>query len=145
MNWGKNYGLFADDADFFEGIKEMLEVLREKGCSLGIVTSRSYQEYQDYFTKFHLDDLFSVKVLSEDTLLHKPNADPLLKYMELTGASKEECIYIGDMPSDINCANNAGVLSALVTWNHSGVQCEEAKVIFNSTKDILDLLGESHG
>lgn len=142
VNWGENYGLFAGDANFFEGTKEMLEVLKEQGCSLGIVSSRNYQEYQDYFTKFDLDHLFTTKVLEEDTLLHKPNAEPLLKYMKLTGASKEECIYIGDMPSDINCANNAGVLSALVTWNRSGVQCDEAKVVFNSPSQVLEMVGE---
>ena len=56
---------------------------------------------------FHLDDYFTYKVLEEDTVKHKPEAEPLLKYMEIAKAMKDECIYIGDMPSDIQCANNA--------------------------------------
>ena len=40
----------------------MLKALKEKGCILGIVSSRSYKEYEKYFNMFHLDDYFTYKV-----------------------------------------------------------------------------------
>ncbi len=57
--------------------------------------------------------------------------------MELVGTNKAECIYIGDVPNDIRCANNAGMISELVTWNGASIVCEEAKMIFNSTEEVL--------
>lgn len=137
--WQENYEKYAIEAQFFDGTKVMLKALKEKGCILGIVSSRSYKEYEKYFSMFHLDDYFTYKVLEEDTVKHKPEAEPLLKYMEIAKAMKDECIYIGDMPSDIQCANNAFMASGLVTWNKSGVICDEAKYIFNNPTDLLQL------
>lgn len=137
--WQTNYEGYSQEADFFEGTKEMLKLLKDRGCSLGIVSSRSQKEYERFFKSFHLDELFTTVILEEDTKEHKPDPEPLFKYMELTGADKDTCIYIGDMPTDIQCANNAGVISGLVTWNGAGISCDEAKMTFNDPKEICDL------
>ncbi|WP_416906748.1 HAD hydrolase-like protein, partial [Paraclostridium bifermentans] len=48
--------------------------------------------------KFNFRRIFlQLIVLEDDTENHKPYPDPLFKYMELTGADKDSCIYIGDM------------------------------------------------
>ena len=137
--WQTNYEKYSLEADFFGGTKEMLELLRDRGCSLGIVSSRSKKEYKRFFESFNLESFFMTIVLEEDTREHKPNPEPLFKYIELTGADKDTCIYIGDMPTDIQFANDAGVISGLVTWNGSGVFCDEAKMIFRDPKEICDL------
>jgi HAD superfamily hydrolase (TIGR01549 family) len=138
--WMANYSLYAKEAGYFEGVKELLMLLKEKGCSVGAVSSRSRREYTDFFSGFEFGDIFDEVILEEDTTQHKPMPEPLYKYMELVGADKAECIYIGDMPSDIQAANNAGIVSGLVTWNGSGVVCDEAKMIINSIEDILALV-----
>lgn len=138
--WQVNYSKHAKETGYFEGTKEMLLHLKEKGCSVGAVSSRSKKEYADFFSGFGFETIFNKVILEEDTAQHKPEPEPLYKYMELVGASKTECIYIGDMPSDIQCANNAGIVSGLVTWNGAGVVCEEAKMIFNSIDDVLALV-----
>lgn len=137
--WQANYSFYAKEADYFKETKEMLMLLKEKGCSVGAVSSRCRKEYADYFSGFEFENIFDAVVLEEDTAEHKPNPEPLYKYMELVGANKAECIYIGDMPSDIQCANNAGMISGLVTWNGAGIVCEEAKMLFNSTEEVLAL------
>lgn len=138
--WQENYEKYSSKADFFDGAKEMLRYLKEKGCSLGAVSSRSKNEYEKFFRTFNLEEFFTTIVLEDDTKDHKPNPEPLLKYIELTGADKDSCIYIGDMPTDIQCANNAGVISGLVTWNGSGVSCAEATLSFSSPKEVCDLV-----
>lgn len=137
--WQTNYEKYSTEADFFDGAKEMLKLLKDRGCSLGIVSSRSKTEYKRFFESFNLESFFTTIVLEEDTREHKPNPEPLFKYIELTGADKDTCIYIGDMPTDIQCANDAGVISGLVTWNGSDVFCDEAKMIFRDPKEICDL------
>ncbi|MDV8114688.1 HAD family hydrolase [Bacillus sp. BAU-SS-2023] len=138
--WQANYEKYCSNADFFEGAKEMLEFLKENNRSLGAVSSRSKNEYDKYFRKFNLEEFFTTIVLEDDTENHKPYPDPLFKYMELTGADKDSCIYIGDMTTDIQCANNAGVISGLVAWNNSGVSCSDAKMSFSDPKEVCDLV-----
>jgi len=138
--WQVNYSQYAKEAGYFKGTKELLMLLKEKGCSVGAVSSRCRKEYADFFSGFGFETIFDEVILEEDTTQHKPEPEPLYKYMELVGARKTECIYIGDMPSDIQCANNAGIVSGLVTWNGAGVVCDEAKMIFKSIEDVLALV-----
>lgn len=137
--WQKNYARYADEAEFFDGACKMLAKLKDKGCVLGIVSSRSRNEYDAFFSKFDLNQYFDIVVLEEDTLKHKPNPEPLKKYLELAGANKEECIYIGDMPGDICCANAAGITSGLAKWNGSDVVCNDADLIFNNMGEVIGL------
>lgn len=51
-DWIKNYSRFSKDMNFFDGIKEMLAGLKEKGINLGIVTSRKrriHKLFQRFF------------------------------------------------------------------------------------------------
>jgi HAD superfamily hydrolase (TIGR01549 family) len=138
--WMRNYRKVADKMVFFDGVKEMLLSLKEQGCSLGIVTSRCRDEFNDYFCSFNLEELFTIIVCSDDTEKHKPDPEPLYKYAELANTDLESCIYIGDMPTDIECANRAGIASGLIIWNNAGVICQEAKFTFNCPKEICEML-----
>lgn len=138
-NWQKNYKRLAPNCRYFNGIKEMLFKLKSLGYILGIVSSRCRQEYNMYFNQFDFDQLFSYVILEDDTDKHKPDPMPLLKFMEISNSSSKECIYIGDMPSDIQCANNANVTSALVKWNGSNVSTQNTDLVLKSVNDLIDL------
>lgn len=139
-NWFANYALFASKARFFPDAEALLMALKEKGAALGAVSSRSREEYRDYFSQFHLERFFDVVILEGDTVEHKPHPAPLLKYLEITGADPKDCIYIGDMPSDMACANAAGIASGFVTWNGSGRTCSQALYTFITPNELLALL-----
>lgn len=138
--WLENYKIFAHEAAFFPDAEKLLLKLKEQGCILGIISSRCKKEYQDYFDRFHLDRFFSVIVLEEDTAEHKPNPAPALKYLSITGANPKECLYIGDMPGDMDCANAAGIYSGFVKWNRSDRECKQATYVFHEPLEILSLL-----
>lgn len=138
--WIRNYERFAPEADFFPGTKEMLLTLKSRGCSLGVVTSRCREEYDKYFRIFRLEEIFDRIVCADETAKHKPTPEPLYKYAELEAADLSSCIYIGDMPTDIECAKNAGIAAGLVLWNHSGILCREADFLFHTPEELLELL-----
>lgn len=138
--WMDCYETFADEACFFDGVPEMLDALKAAGCGIGAVTSRHRAEYDRYFPKFKLEKWMDYIVLKEDTALNKPNPEPLLRYMELAGATADETIYIGDMPSDAKCANRAGATSAIVTWNGATVDMSDAKLAIASPKDVIGMI-----
>ena len=135
QKWQNNYEKYCLEVGFFDGIEKMLKTLKAQGCTLGMVSLRSRYEYQRFFASFHLENYFKYVIFGDDTLDQKP----LLKYMEKANAKAEDCIYIGDMPDDVYCANHAHVASGFATWNKSGIICYEAKYIFNNPKDLLQL------
>lgn len=126
--------------DVFEGVNELIKALAEAGCSLGIVTSKTRDQYVKDFERFGVAKYFAVSVTADDSAEHKPTAGPLLKYMELTGAKREEMLYIGDSEYDAGTAKNAGVDFALATW---GATNQSLKAQHRPAKplDLLEIIG----
>lgn len=139
--WLENADDYLHTVTVFEGILPLIETLKESGYTLGIVTSKTRAEYVNDFDYFDLDKHFGVTICADDTKLHKPTAEPLLKYMELAGATPNETIYIGDSVYDMGCAANAGVDFALAKW---GAVSDEiiAKYYLDKPKDLLEILSE---
>ena len=83
--WMENYGKYAGEAAFFDGVEETLATLKAGGYSLGIVTSRCREEYEAFFSSFRLESRFGCIVLADETKRHKPDPEPLLKYEQKAG------------------------------------------------------------
>ncbi|MCI8851320.1 MAG: HAD family hydrolase [Erysipelotrichaceae bacterium] len=101
----------------YDGIEELLKELKRQGCHLGIVSSKPREVYKNDFAPLPIAAYFETVVCADDTTEHKPNAAPLLKYMELTGAKAEEIFYVGDSDYDRQCAYNADIEFAAAAWN----------------------------
>ncbi len=117
----------------FDGIKELLEQLRERGCIVGVGTSRTEYSFNNYMKKLGMDKLVDVAVTMNDVTSHKPDPETidavLLKMLDFEGnpvdsadaipdSVREAAVMIGDTKYDIGCANNARVDSVLVGWSH---------------------------
>lgn len=117
----------------FEGVRELLEQLRARGCIIGVGTSRTAYSFWDYMKKLDMDQLVDEVVTMNDVTSHKPDPetiDAVLKKMMahagepfdddsgITDSVRDAAIMIGDTKYDIGCANNAGVDSVMVGWSH---------------------------
>ncbi len=114
--WVTLLGKYGDQVRLYEGMEELLSRLSKEGYGLGIVSSRTREMLEEDACISAIRSYFNVTVCADDTKGHKPTADPLLKYMELSGAPKEEILYIGDSVHDSQCAENAGVDFGLAVW-----------------------------
>lgn len=114
--WDKNMNKYSDSVHVFPGIHELLEALTKFELELGIVTSKTREEFEHDFVKFDIAPYFKVVVCADDTAEHKPNPEPLLKYMELARCSNKELIYIGDSMYDMECATRARSDFGLAEW-----------------------------
>lgn len=102
----------------FDGVKEALESLKEKGIKLGIVTSKRERMARRSLERLQLLPYFDVIVTPELTTEHKPNPAPLLKACELMGGiSPKETLMVGDSAYDILCGNRAGAASVAVSYS----------------------------
>ena len=102
----------------FEGMRELLEELRSRGCRIGLATSRTADTMWKYLREFDLGDYIDVAVTMDDVTRHKPASETVDKVLEKFGARPEEAVMLGDTKYDIGCAMNAGVDSVLVEYSH---------------------------
>lgn len=136
--WNEKLELYKDKVVVFEGIKDLLQTLTQREYQLGIVTSKTRNEYKVEVTPFELDKYFDIIICADDTSNHKPNPEPLLKYLELSQVDLKEIIYIGDSVYDYECATSANIDFAFAKWGNKR-QNIDAKYILESSMDLLNI------
>lgn len=117
----------------FEGIKELLEELRARGCIIGVGTSRTAYSFWNYMRNLGMDGYVDEVVTMNEVTRHKPDPETidavLIRMMERDGIEydsasgipasvRDAALMIGDTKYDIGCANNAGVDSVIIGWSH---------------------------
>lgn len=138
-----HYDQFENLIDIFAGIEEEVKNLYEKGYKLGIVTSRLKNTTIRGLKKYNLDQYFHCIVTADDSKKHKPDPEPILIALEMLESRPENVIMIGDSIFDIQCAKNAGVRSAVVTWSalpKESYLSENPDYIIEKTEDITMIL-----
>lgn len=110
----------ADECFIYPHILSVLKFLKEQGYHMAVVTSRTRDGDMGGELGAYLPIPFrpyiSTAVCAGDTPRPKPYPDPILHYMQMTGAKREEILFIGDAATDLEAANAAGVDFALALW-----------------------------
>lgn len=102
--------------EVFDGIEPVLQRLKEEGVTCGIVTSKTKEELDNDFVPFRLMPYFQHATCADDTKKHKPDPEPILKFIDVSGAKPDRTLYVGDTVYDMKCAHAAGVSFALAMW-----------------------------
>lgn len=134
--WNDKLNKYKESVCVFNGIEELLKVLSQNH-KLGIVTSKTKEEFEEEVTHFGLNKYFGVIICADDTEKHKPNPEPLLKYMELANAKNKETIYIGDNIYDMQCAKASKVDFAFAKWGNKR-QNIEAKYTLSQPSELFN-------
>ena len=138
--WNRHIRKYWDTIDVFPGIRATLDRLAESGIAIGIVTSKTRREYEVEFCRFDISRLFAIAVTADDTALHKPEPEPLIKYMDIAGAQPGRTLYVGDSVYDMRCAKAAGVNGALALWGAINRNVESVWRAEDPTA-LLDIIG----
>ena len=99
----------------FEGAREMIEDLRERGYMLAVATGKSRRGLDRVLEKTGLGPLFHATRCGEESAT-KPQPDMLLDLMRDLGATPTQTLMIGDTTHDLQMAINAGVESVAVSY-----------------------------
>jgi HAD superfamily hydrolase (TIGR01549 family) len=140
VKWNIYLKKYFHNVKVFDGIKDTLNKLNEIGILTGIVTSKTKEEFLNDFLPFDLNDYFKLVVCADDTEKHKPNPDPILKFIELSGVDKSKTIYIGDTKYDSDCAFGADIDFALALWGAKSSIGINANYILENPKQVLELI-----
>ena len=137
--WGEYELEFSYSIKLFKEIPSTLLQLIKNGIQMGIITSRTREEYATVVSSFGLDHYFEHILCAEDSSGHKPDPAPMLRYMELSGTSKENVLYIGDSAYDCRCAHGAGVDFALALWGCRAPEGISPEYALEKPEDVLSI------
>jgi phosphoglycolate phosphatase/pyrophosphatase PpaX len=99
----------------FAGIRELLKILQEKEVRIGMVTGKGKNSTMVSLEQFDLLSFFEV---IETGAAHGPRKpEGIISVLQhWTDISREEVIYVGDAPSDIEACRNVGVTVIAAAW-----------------------------
>lgn len=140
-------GLFKEKADqvmvdntrLYEGVKETLGRLREKGYKTAIVTTKFHYRIEQILNKFEATKFIDLIVGAEDVKGEKPSPEGLLWAIEQLSVDIAEVLYVGDSIVDAKTAENANVaFAATLTGATAGDEFECYKKVFIG-KNLVDI------
>ncbi len=134
------------DISSYPGVKNLLDNLRTK-YRMAIVTSTHREQAIEILSRVGLLDYFSFIIGQDDTIMNKPDPEPVLLALNRLGVSREDCIFVGDQPYDIIAAHEAGLIAAAATWG-SGIkevlELYHPDYFLKRPEELLDLLRSLH-
>jgi phosphoglycolate phosphatase len=113
--FGAHY--MAGDAaiPLFDGVREMLAELTDRGFVLGIATGKSRRGLDRVLAQHGIAQHFGV-LRCADEGHPKPHPEMLLSLMGQADVAREATLMIGDTTHDLQLARNAGVASLAVAY-----------------------------
>jgi len=112
------YAVLLEKRDLVPGAKEMLEDVRARGYSIGLISDVAWGLTSDFpmrdMKHYGLDEYFDDFVFSTDVGIRKPNPRIFKLAMFNIGAKAEESIYVGNnLQADIKGALGVGMTAVL--------------------------------
>lgn len=101
----------------FEGIVNLISVLKSKGVIVVLVTGKGKKSCDITLEKLNMNHMFS-DILTGNEVKNCKN-ESLLILMNKYNLSADECVYIGDAISDVSAANEVGIKCLSAAWSES--------------------------
>lgn len=127
-----------------EGVKEVLETLRNRDYKLALVTSAGDKTVARAKTKIDILNKFDVLVTRNTVKKIKPYPEPILHACEKLHKKPETCAMIGDFPQDIQAGKLAGTKTVAILgvngkYTKESIRKLEPDVTLNSIGELLPL------
>jgi len=130
----------AVKSTLFDGIPELLDLLRAKNIRWGVVTNKRHQLTVPLLKKIGLHD--AACIISGDTTPHaKPHPEPVLEAAKQAGVRPQECWFLGDDLRDVQAGQAAGSLTVAVNWGYgTDTVSWQADLVADTPWDISSLI-----
>ena len=97
----------------YPGIREVLSAIRESQRLWGIVTNKPMFLTEELVASFPELSGPAVIIAGDSVVRHKPDPEPVLRAIELTGSAPGATLMVGDSLSDVKSAVSAGAAGVL--------------------------------
>ncbi len=105
----------ADKTHPYDGVREMIARLRDKGILTAVVSNKVDEGVQE-LVKEYFPGLFDLAVGERPDVKPKPAPDMVFSALERMGVDIREAVFIGDSDVDLKTAQNAGIDGIFVDW-----------------------------
>lgn len=123
---------------FIGDAKEVLQILKNRGKKIGIVSSRWGQRINDIFENLNSRELIDFIIGTEHVENYKPNPEGLFKMIDMIDAKNP--LYIGDSYIDAQAAQNAKIDFVGVTTGTTSKEKLESYPHISVLDDLKDIL-----
>ena len=134
---------YLDKTVLYDGIKETVEKLRDRGVVLAVATNKPEDVAREIVSAL-LPDIDFVKVLGGvDYRPSKPDSAILIEIFAALPDMENRVYMIGDSNVDVQTAKNAGIESIGCAWGFRGraeLEAEGADFIAEKASDIADII-----
>ena len=125
----------GDEIRLYPNVIETLKELKKQGSKIAICTSKDVKRVNYVIEQFKLPK-FDWVCAPKKGLRGKPSPDQLLNTIAFCNEDPKDTVYIGDMQSDYETAQRAGVDFIHANYGYGQVKCE---LSVNQIEQILSL------
>ena len=119
--------ILLDHAHLYDGIKEQLDILKQKGIKIAVVTNKPHKSAVKMVETLFGKDYFDLITGSTDDTPRKPNPDTTKQTLQKLGCKAGEAIFFGDSDVDIETAKNADIEAIACSWGFRSFESLLAK------------------
>jgi HAD superfamily hydrolase (TIGR01549 family) len=141
--WKEEYDAVIDQTRLFDGAKELLAALRDRGADVALASSSIPEHAQHAFELLDADDLADTATTSEDAEESKPHPELIEEALQRVDAGSA-CV-VGDSVWDVEAAKRAGVPAyGLLAggYGRSELQRAGAVAVYADVAELLDHLDD---
>lgn len=134
----------AGTIKIFADVPPVLSWLQRRQIKMAVITSR--QRHSAFAGTVgdclppEIRPYIHTAVCSDDVQNPKPSPDSILHYMQQSGASRDEILFVGDTKTDLQCADAAGVDFALALWGGSVREHLSCRHYLRTPFDLINVL-----
>lgn len=130
----------ADKTRPYEGIRKLLQKLREQGIKTAVVSNKADEAVKELCTKY-FSGLLDAAVGERAGIARKPAPDTVNEVLKKLSVERSQAVYIGDSDVDVQTAGNAEMDCIAVAWGFRDRECLQsagAGVIVSSSEELSD-------
>ncbi len=129
--------LITEKSQAIEGAEDVLKQIHGK-ILIGIVTSSRKDHFEAIHNRTGFKKYFDFVLTSDDTQNVKPDPEPYLKALEISGMNKDECIIVEDSERGLKAALGAGIKCYIIpTHLTQGSNFAGAEKVLSNIKEIV--------
>ncbi len=121
--------LVESTLELMPGAQSLMEILAHHGVLIALVTSGTPNYVLRFLDKHQITKNFQSIVTMADVELHKPDAAPYLKALELTSLNPNESIAIEDSPPGVTSARNANIPCIFIDDGNTKLSSESGSIL----------------
>lgn len=100
----------------YEGIRELLTALKEKGLKLAVLSNKPHVETLRVIETLFGESCFDVIQGQKDNVPIKPSPVGVFRILEQLELTAEEILYLGDTATDMKTGKGAGAFTVGALW-----------------------------